>query len=128
MHSKLATQRLLMASATPPQRGRAAASAGPRSAQHGAGDSTGEKNEILVDFTLAIREPMDAILGTLERVLDTRVNDEQRQSLENIRSSAGKVLGMLDDIADSANIEIGKFELEYSTVRELAVLIAHEIK
>src|SRR5207245_8306520 len=53
---------------------------------------------------------------------------EQRQSLENIRSSAGKVLGMLDDIADSANIEMGKFELEYSTVRELAASIAHEIK
>src|SRR5712664_3820694 len=128
MHSKLATQRLFMASATPPQRGPAAASAEPRGAQHGAGASTGEKNEILVDFTLAIRNPMDTILGTLERVLETRLNGEQRQSLENIRSSAGKVLGMLDDIADSANIEMGKFELEYSTVRELAASIAHEIK
>src|SRR6266436_4288358 len=128
MHSKLSTQRLFIASATPPQRGPAAASAEPRGAQHGAGDSTGEKNEILVDFTLAIRKPMDAILGTLERVLETRLNDEQRQSLENIRSSTGKVLGMLDDIADSANIEMGKFELEYSTVRELAASIAHEIK
>src|SRR6266481_186254 len=128
MHSKLATQRLFIASATPPQRGPAAASAEPRGAQHGAGDSTGEKNEILVDFTLAIRNPMDAILGTLERVLETRLNGEQRQSLENIRSSAGKVLGMLDDIADSATIEMGKFELDYSTVRELAASIAHEIK
>jgi signal transduction histidine kinase len=102
MHSKLATQR--------------------------ARDSTGEKNEILVDFSLAIREPMDAILGTLERVLETRLDGEQRKSLENIRSSAGKVVGMLDDIADSANIEMGKLELEYSTVRELAASIAHEIK
>ena len=128
MRSKLATQRLFMASATPPQRGPAAASAEPRGARHGAGDSTGEKNEILVDFTLAIRKPMEAILGTLERVLEKRLNDEQRQSLENIRSSAGKVVGMLDDIADSANIEMGKFELEYSPVRELAASIAHEIK
>jgi len=128
MHSKLATRRLFMANATPPQRGPAAASAEPRGAQHGAGDSTGEKNEILVDFTLAIRKPMDAILGTLERVLETRLDGEQRRSLENIRSSAGKALGMLDDIADSANIEMGKLELEYSTVRELAASIAHEIK
>jgi signal transduction histidine kinase len=95
---------------------------------HGGGDATGEKNEILVDLSFAIREPMDAILGTLERVLETRLDDEQRRSLENIRSSAGKVLGMMDDIADSPNVEMGKFELEYSTVRELAASIAHEIK
>jgi len=109
-----------------------ASSAGPSVAQrqgmHGGGDATGEKNEILVNLSFAIREPMDAILRTLERVLETRLEDGQRQSLENIRSSAGKVLGLLDDIADSANVEMGKFELEYSTVRELAASIAHEIK
>jgi len=35
---------------------------------------------------------------------------------------------MVDDIANSANVEMGKFELEYSTLRELAASIAHEIK
>jgi len=127
MPSTLATRCLLMASSTPSQRGAATESAGPRGAQDARG-STREKNEILVDFTLAIRTPMDAILGTLERVLETRLDGDQRQSLETVRSSAGKVLGMLDDIADSANVEMGGLELEYSTVRELAASIAHEIK
>jgi len=68
MHPKPATQRLFLSSATT-QRGHAAASAEPRGAQNGASDSTGGKKEILVDLSLAVREPMDAILGTLESIL-----------------------------------------------------------
>jgi len=46
MHSKLATRRLCIASATTPQRGLVAVSIEPRAAQHGARGSTGEKNEM----------------------------------------------------------------------------------
>ena len=112
MHSKLATQRLCMAVATPPERGLVAVPAEPRRAGQRAEDAGQAQNELLDDASRELRAPVDDILKRLERLLETPLTDGQRQTLEGIRSAAGSVLGKLNDLGDLSRIETGKLELE----------------
>jgi len=93
MHSKLATQRLCIASATTPQRGLVAVSAEPRGAQHGARGSTGEKNEMgkfeLEDLTAD--------------ELDASIAHEINQPLAAVATYAGAALLWL--LHDPPNVE-----------------------
>ena len=63
-----------------------------------------------------IRTPMNGIIGLTEVLLDTSLNDEQREYLELVQSSAGSLLTIINDILDVSKIEAGKLVLE---VREL---------
>src|SRR5262249_37789517 len=107
MYPKLATQRLLMAAETPPERGLTAVPAGTRRA-----GARGEDENVLHDAGQDLRPPVDDILKSLERVLEAPLTDGQRHSLESIRSAAGSLLGKLEDLGDISRIDTGKLELE----------------
>src|SRR5438094_931396 len=55
---------------------------------------------------------MTAILGLTELALDTELTEEQRQCLKPVKSAAGTLLGMINDLLDFAKIEAGKRELD----------------
>jgi CheY-like chemotaxis protein len=59
-----------------------------------------------------IRTPMNGIIGMTELALDTQLTPEQREFLTLVKTSAGSLLAILNDILDFSRIEAGKLELE----------------
>ncbi len=59
-----------------------------------------------------IRTPMNGIIGMVDLVLDTELNNEQREFLSAARESAVCLHSIVNDILDFSKIEAGKLHVE----------------
>ena len=70
------------------------------------------KTTFLANMSHEIRTPMNGVLGLLELLKRTDLNDHQRDYADKAESSAISLLGILDDILDFSKVEAGKMLLD----------------
>ena len=63
-----------------------------------------------------IRTPMNGVIGMVEVLARSRLDESQADSVKTIRDSAFGLLGLIDDILDFSKIEAGRLELERAPV------------
>lgn len=81
-------------------------------AQQLAEKASAAKSSFLTVMSHEMRTPLYGILGTLELLSLTRLDDHQRQHVMTIQSSSGTLLSIIDDLLDHTKAETGQLQLE----------------
>ena len=74
--------------------------------------ATQTKSAFLANMSHEIRTPIHTVTGMAELLLDTRLDEEQKEYAGQIRYSADALLGLINDILDFSKIESGRLTLE----------------
>ncbi|TSA07116.1 MAG: response regulator [Comamonadaceae bacterium] len=75
-------------------------------------DANRAKSAFLANMSHEIRNPLNGILGTIELVLESKLDPEQTELVKLASRSASNLLDIVNDILDISKIEAGGVELQ----------------
>lgn len=81
-------------------------------AQQEAIEANEAKSTFLANVSHEIRTPMTGMLGMLDMLERTTLNDEQRHFVDTVRASADSLLSIVNDVLDLSKIEAGSLQIE----------------
>ena len=81
-------------------------------ARNTAEEATKAKAAFLATMSHEIRTPMTGVIGMVDLLTQSKLDDDQRQMMHTVRDSAYALLTIINDILDFSKIEAGKLELE----------------
>ncbi len=72
------------------------------------------QSQFFANVSHEIRTPMNAIVGLVNLIEKTKLEDKQRNYLNKIKVSSKNLILIINDILDISKLESGKIELEYN--------------
>ncbi len=91
---------------------RRAAEAELLAAREAALESSRLKSEFLATMSHEIRTPMNGVIGLTSLLLQTPLDEVQRQYADGVRAAGEDLLALINDILDFSKLEAGRVELE----------------
>ncbi len=80
------------------------------------------KMEFLATMSHEIRTPLNGIVPLLDIVMDTELNDFQKDYLSTAHTSATQMQKLIDDLLDYSKVEAGKLTIEMTALKVRKVI------
>lgn len=81
-------------------------------AKESAERASSSRSQFLANISHEIRTPIQTIIGMMELMSDTRLDEEQTEYARQVRFSADVMLTLINDILDISKVEAGQLKIE----------------